>query len=59
MNGSCGVKRLEQRPVEGHAQAAGPVGALGRLGIEQNAIGDVGEAGHDRHILGRADRAAP
>ena len=42
--GQGGVKRLEQRPVEGLAQPARPVGALGRLGVEQDAVGDLGEA---------------
>ena len=40
-----GSKALEQPPVEGGAVAAGENGALRRLGVEQQPVGDTDIAG--------------
>ena len=45
------VKRGQQRPVKGHAIAAGQFGAGRRLGVEQEAVGN---AEHRRRCLSRS-----
>ncbi len=48
----------KQGPVEGNAKAAGPVGILRRLGIEQQPVGDPGIGGGGGEIvrIANADR---
>ena len=59
MNGERRVKPGDEPPVEGDAVAAGQrLGALRRLGVEQQPVGDVGVArdGGEVAAVGDADR---